>query len=206
MDAAILFSDILVPVEPMGINFAFNPAPVLDPPVRSAADVNALRTPDPEADLPYVFTAIQMLRQQLEGKVPLIGFGPAPFTLSAYLVEGKGSKDFEHTKAMLYAEPRTAHRLLEKVTVSLERYLEAQVFAGAQAIKVFDTWAGMLSRNEFREFALPYVKRLIEAVRRDGIPKIYFALNSCHLLEEIRVPESNAIRFCFMRLAQGHGE
>ena len=187
LDAAILFSDILVPVEPMGVNLAFNPGPVLDPPVRSPADVDRLRLmDDPEGSLPFVFETIRTLRRQLEHQVPLIGFGPAPFTLAAYLVEGKGTKEFEHAKAMIFSTPKTAHRLLDKTAATIEAYLQAQVLAGAQAIQVFDSWAGMLSRDDYRRFALPYAQMVIEAARAEGVPVIYFALDAAHLLEEIR--------------------
>jgi uroporphyrinogen decarboxylase len=185
MDAAILFSDILVPLEPMGLTVTFEPAPVVTPPVRSAADVQKLRVPDPESTVPYVFETIQILKKQLRDQVPLIGFCGAPFTLAAYAVEGRGSKDFEHVRALLHGEPATAHALLEKTTAILERYCEAQIFAGAQAIQIFDSWAGILSREDYATFAAPYVRRVIDVVRADGIPCIYFALNGAHLLDEI---------------------
>ena len=185
VDAAILFSDILVPAEPMGFSLDFQPGPVLDPPVRSAADVERIRIPDPE-EMSYVYMAIRMLRRELERRVPLIGFGAAPFTLAAYLVEGQGSKNFDNMKSLMFAEPVTAHALLEKVTTTLEGYLEAQVEAGAQAIQVFDSWAGILSEADYAEFALPYATRLIAKVKKTGVPVIYFALNSAHLLDAIR--------------------
>jgi len=186
LDAAILFSDILVPVEPMGIKLSFNPGPVLDPPVRTASDVERLKIKDPTTSLPYVYETIKTLRRQLEGQVPLIGFGPAPFTLAAYLVEGKGSKDFEHTKALLYGDPGTARKLLEKTSAAIEMYLQAQVDAGAQAIQIFDSWAGALSADAYRTFALPYAAQIIEYVRAEGVPVIYFALDASHLLDDIR--------------------
>ncbi len=186
VDAAILFSDILVPLEPMGVSMAFNPGPVLSPAVRAEADVRRLVVPDVEAAVPFVYETIRILRRALEGRVPLIGFGGAPLTLAAYLVEGEGSKSFDHLKRMLYAEPRIAHALLEKITLTLEAYLAAQVRAGAQAIQIFDTWAGLLGPGDYREFALRYVRRLIDALRPLGAPLIYFALDSRHLMAEIR--------------------
>ncbi len=186
VDAAILFSDILVPAEPMGVSITFNPGPVLDPPVRSSADVDRIRVPDPEETVPFVFETIRILRRELDGRVPLIGFGAAPFTLAAYLVEGRGSKNFEHLKRMIYGDPATAHRLLEKCTATLESYLAAQVRAGAQAIQVFDTWAGLLGPADYREFALRYARRVLDSLKDCGVPRIYFALDAGHLLDEIR--------------------
>ena len=191
VDAAILFSDILVPAEPMGFSLDFRPGPVLDPPVRSASDVERIRIPEPE-EMSYVYMAIRMLRRELERRVPLIGFGAAPFTLAAYLVEGQGSKSFDTMKGLMFGEPATAHALLEKVTTTLEGYLEAQVDAGAQAIQVFDSWAGILSEADYAEFALPYATRLIARVKKTGVPVIYFALNSAHLFDSIRDCGANA--------------
>jgi len=186
LDAAILFSDILVPAEAMGVGVSFNPGPLLEPAVRSSADVERLRVPDPEETVAFVFETIRILRRDLDARAPLIGFGAAPFTLAAYLVEGKGTKDFEHVRGMIHAEPAAAHRLLDKATSTLGRYLTAQVRAGAQAIQIFDSWAGVLSRGAYREFSLPYVRRLTDLLRAEGAPIIYFALDASHLLEEIR--------------------
>jgi len=186
VDAAILFSDILIPVEPMGLTITFSPGPVLDPPVRRSSDVDRVKVPDPEETVPFVYETIRILRRELEGRVPLIGFGAAPFTLAAYLVEGGGSKNFEHVKRMIYAEPAAAHRLLEKCAATLESYLAAQVRAGAQAIQLFDTWAGLLSPSDYRDFALRYARRVLDSLKDAGVPRIYFALDSAHLLDEIR--------------------
>jgi uroporphyrinogen decarboxylase len=187
VDAAILFSDILVPAEPMGIGMTFNPGPRLDPPVRTAADVDRLRVYEPEAEVPYVYETIRLVRRALEGRVPLIGFAAAPFTLSAYLVEGGGSQGFESWRRMLHASPELAHRLLDKVAEVTERYLEAQVRAGAQAVQVFDSWAGLVSRADWRTFSLPYVRRVVARVRAAGdVPVVYFGLNAAHLYEDVR--------------------
>jgi uroporphyrinogen decarboxylase len=159
---------------------------VLDPPVRTAADVDRVRVPDPEETVPFVFETIRILRRELAGKVPLIGFGAAPFTLAAYLVEGGGSKNFDHVKRMLYADPAAAHTLLDKCSATLERYLAAQARAGAQAIQIFDTWAGLLAPEDYREFALRYARRVLDSLKGTGVPRIYFALDSAHLLDEIR--------------------
>jgi uroporphyrinogen decarboxylase len=180
VDAAILFSDILVPAPAMGLGLAFDPGPIVDPPVRSADGVARLAVPEIETDVPFVFEAIRILRRELEGRVPLIGFAAAPFTLSAYLVEGSGSRSFENWKRMLYAAPDVAHALLDKVTLTTVRYVLAQVRAGAEAIQLFDTWAGLVSAADYATFSLPYVRRVLDAVREAGVPTIYFALDAAH--------------------------
>lgn len=186
VDAAILFSDILVPVEPMGFRMTFDPGPVLDPPVRTRAEIERLRVPDAEEAVPYVFETIRILRRELERKVPLIGFGGAPLTLAAYMVEGRGSKNFERLKGLLYGDPSSAHLLLEKTADAMSDYLLAQVRAGAQAIQLFDSWAGILDAASFREYALPYVRKILEALRPSGVPLVYFAVNASHLYASIR--------------------
>ena len=186
VDAAILFSDILVPVEPMGFNISFNPGPVLDHAVRTMQDVDNIRITDPEETVPYVYEAIRILRRELEGRVPLIGFAAAPFTLATYMVEGQGSKNFSKVKGLLFSEPATAHALLEKLTVATEKYLLAQIRAGAQAVQLFDSWAGLLSAEDFREFGMPYARRILDTLKDAGVPRIYFALNNAHLLDEIK--------------------
>lgn len=186
VDAAILFSDILVPVEPMGFKISFNPGPVLDHAVRTMADVDNIRITDPEETVPYVYEAIRILRRELDGRVPLIGFAAAPFTLATYMVEGQGSKNFSKVKGLMFSEPSTAHALLEKITVATERYLLGQIEAGAQAVQLFDSWAGLLSAEDYREFAMPYARRILDTLKDRGVPRIYFALNNAHLLEEIK--------------------
>ncbi len=186
VDAAILFSDILVPAPAMGLKLDFNPGPVVDPPVRTADDVARLVVPEIEEEVPFVFEAIRILRRELSERVPLIGFAAAPFTLSAYLAEGEGSRQFEHWKRMLYAAPEVAHALLETTTQTTIRYLVAQVRAGAQAIQVFDTWAGLVAAPDYAAFSLPYVRRVIDAVRAEGVPTIYFALNAAHAAAHVR--------------------
>ncbi len=186
VDAAILFSDILVPVEPMGFRTTFEPGPVLDPPVRTRAEIERLRVPDAEEAVPYVFETIRILRRELERKVPLIGFGGAPLTLAAYMVEGRGSKNFERLKGLLYGDPPSAHLLLEKTADAMSDYLLAQVRAGAQAIQLFDSWAGILDAASFREYALPYVRKILAALRPSGVPLVYFAVNASHLYASMR--------------------
>ncbi|GAB4293219.1 MAG: uroporphyrinogen decarboxylase [Desulfuromonadia bacterium] len=183
VDAAILFSDILTPVEPMGMKLDFTPGPVFDHPIRTMADVEALRIPDPEEDLPYVMETIRILRRELAGKVPLIGFGGAPFTLACYMVEGKGSKEWGTMKKMMYAAPDVYATLMEKVTAMDREYLNAQIRAGAQAIQVFDTWGGILSPADYERYVLPYTKRLIEGLDRTHTPVIHFVKGSGTMLD-----------------------
>jgi uroporphyrinogen decarboxylase len=184
MDAAILFCDILIPLEGMGLEVEFNPAPVLPCTVRDRAAADRLRVADPEDSMPFVFDAIRLIRKSLAGRVPLIGFAGAPFTMACYAVEGGGSKSWAHTKGMMFSDPQAFHALLDKLARSCALYLEAQVAAGAQAVQIFDSWAGILAPVDFREFALRYAARVIDELRASptfraaGAPIIYF-VNGC---------------------------
>ena len=184
-DAAILFSDILVLAEPMGFEINFDPGPRLSEPVRDASSIDRIPDADPRESLGYVYEAIRILRRELEGRAPLIGFTAAPFTLAAYLVEGGGSKNFDHIRGLFYTDPSAAHRLLGKIARATEMHLAAQVDAGAQAIQLFDSWAGLLAPEQYREFSLRYVRPITAALRRRGVPVIYFALNAAHLMGEL---------------------
>jgi uroporphyrinogen decarboxylase len=186
VDAAILFSDILTPVEPMGMALDFVPGPVFENPVRTMADVEKLRIPQMEEDVPYVLETIKILRRELAAKVPLIGFGGAPFTLACYMVEGKGSKDFARIKQMMYAAPEVYAALMEKVTAMDMEYLNAQIRAGAQAIQIFDTWGGILSPADYERFVLPYTTRLINGLDRTGIPVIHFVKGAGTMLDIVQ--------------------
>ncbi len=186
VDAAILFSDILVPLEPMGMRLEFveGRGPVLSDPVRSQADVDRLVVPDVEETLPYVYDTIRILRRELADKVPLIGFSGAPFTLATYMIEGGSSRNFWNTKKMMYQAPEVYHALLEKITECTCRYLAAQVRAGAQALQIFDSWAGALAPCDFETFAIPYVRRIVTELKaQTDVPIIYFANNGATLLE-----------------------
>ena len=164
VDAAIVFSDILVPIEPMGMKLDFNPAPVFERPVRTQADVDKLRVIEPEADVPFVMETTKMLRRELERQGPADRvFAGAPFTLVSYMVEGGGSKNFMKLKSMMWREPKVYRSLMEKVTETVIRYLKAQVGAGAQALQLFDTWGGVLSPADYLNYVLPYTMRVIKA-------------------------------------------
>ena len=193
VDAAILFSDILTPVEPMGLKLDFVPGPVFENPVRTLADVEALRIPEMEQDVPYVLETIRILRRAFEGRVPLIGFGGAPFTLACYMVEGKGSKDFATIKKMMYAAPEVYAALMEKVTEMDRQYLNAQIAAGAQAIQIFDTWGGIVSPVDYERYILPYTKKLIAGLNRGGIPIIHFVKGAGTMLDGVKQAGSDVV-------------
>lgn len=186
VDAAILFSDILLILEAMGaeLDFVEGKGPVFADPVRTAADVGRLRHPDVEATLGYVYDAIRLLRRELDGRVPLIGFGGTPWTLAAYIVEGGTSKSFAHLLGWSYRDPDGLRRLLDLLAEASRDYLLGQVEAGAQAIQLFDTWGGLLDARRWRELALPAVLKITEALS-GKVPLIYYVNNGGHLLEEL---------------------
>ncbi|MDH5768250.1 MAG: uroporphyrinogen decarboxylase [Nitrospirota bacterium] len=195
VDAAILFSDILIPVEAMGIQLVFSDkdGPVLSEPIRNKSAVDRLIIPDAEVDMPFILETIKILREKLQNKVPLIGFSGAPFTLATYMIEGGGSKNFIHTKKMMFQSDRLFHYLMEKLTVTVVLYLSAQVKAGAQALQIFDTWAGMLSPVDYKNYVLPYVRKIISELKRDGLPIIYFANNCAGILHEVKKTGADVI-------------
>jgi uroporphyrinogen decarboxylase len=184
VDAAILFSDLLLPLEPLGIPFEFQAGegPVILKPVRAPADIDALRRFEPRQELAPVLEAVRWLRRELEGRVPLIGFAGAPFTLASYAVEGGHSTAFALTKALMYGEPQAWHRLAGVLAAVSGSYLRAQVEAGAQALQLFDSWVGALDEADYREFVLPHVRAVFEALRGTGVPVIHFGTGTGHLL------------------------
>jgi len=186
VDAAIMFSDILTPVEPMGMKLDFVPGPVFENPIRSMADVEKLRIPEMEQDVPYVLETLKILRRELASKVPVIGFGGAPFTLACYMVEGKGSKDFALIKRMMYTAPDVYDALMEKITSMSIEYLNAQIKAGAQCIQIFDTWGGILSPADYERYVLPYTTRLINGLNRMETPVIHFVKGAATMLSIVQ--------------------
>ena len=188
VDAAILFSDILIPVEAMGMQLVFSDkdGPVLSEPIRNKSAVDRLIIPDAEVDMPFILETIKILREKLKNKVPLIGFSGAPFTLATYMIEGGGSRHFLQTKKMMFQNKRLFDYLMEKLTATLILYVSAQVKAGAQALQIFDTWAGMLSPIDYKNIALPYVKKIISELKREGLPVIYFVNNCAGFLHEVK--------------------
>ena len=191
LDAAILFSDILTIPDAMGLGLHFETGegPKFERPVRTRADVDALPVPDPTGELRYVTDAVSLIRRELDGRVPLIGFSGSPWTLATYMVEGGTSKDFSKVKGMLFAESALLHAMLEKVADSVILYLNAQVQAGAQALMVFDTWGGALSPANYREFSLAYMRRIVDGLTREAdgrkVPVVLFTKNGGQWLAEM---------------------
>jgi len=185
VDAAILFSDILIPLEPMGMRFDFVPGPLFEDPVRTIGDVESLRVPSMDEELPFVLETIRILRRELEGRVPLIGFGGAPFTLACYMVEGQGSKGFATVKRMMYSAPEVFAALMDKLATMLVAYLGAQIAAGVQAVQVFDTWGGILSPSDYERHVLPYTARVLSSLDAQ-VPVIHFVKGAGAMLELVR--------------------
>ena len=187
VDAAILFSDLLLPFTPLGLDFDFvkGEGPAVENPVRSEADVERLRTFEPREALGHVLETIRLLRRELDGRVPLIGFGGAPFTLAAYAIEGGPSTSYARTKAFMYAQPRAWHRLCDRFATLIADYMQAQIEAGAQAIQIFDSWAGALSRTDYREFAFPHTRQIFDALENAGVPLIHFGVGTAAILPDL---------------------
>ena len=185
LDAAILFSDIMTPLQGMGVELAFEPGPVVREPIRSAAQIEALPLLEPARDVPFVLETIRLVRAGVPRGVPLIGFAGAPFTLMCYLVCGRPSKEFAAARSFLYAQPQAAQRLLERLADAMGAYLVAQAQAGAQALMLFESWAGLLAPREFTRFALPAVRRTAAALRRAGVPLIYYVNQGSALMSAV---------------------
>ena len=183
-EAVILFSDIFVPVLGMGVDLDFRPGPVIAAPIRTREQVEALRATDARTAVPYVFAILRRLRATLEDEaVPVLGFAGAPFTLAAYLVEGKGSKDVASLKRMMYREPALLRALLDRLTEMTVDYLDAQIEAGAQAVQLFDTWAGLLGVEDYRAWVLPTHRAIARRIARDRAPLILYVNGGAHVLD-----------------------
>lgn len=188
VDAAIIFSDILVVPEAMGMELIVEEGkggPQFPTPVRTASEIEKLPVPDPNIKLKFVMDALRLTRQYLNGKVPLIGFSGSPWTLAAYMIEGHGSKDFHYVKEMLLNCPRDLHKLLDKLACVVASYLNAQIEAGAQAIQIFDTWGGILTQDAFQGFSLRYIEQVIAELKRDNVPVVVFCKDCGHSLKKI---------------------
>jgi uroporphyrinogen decarboxylase len=188
VDAAILFSDLLLPLEPMGIPFDFvrGEGPAIEHPLRSEADIDRLTNFEPREALSHVLDAIRMIRTQLDGDMPLIGFGGAPFTLASYAIEGGHSQNFALTKGLMYSNPRAWHRLCDMLSSIVGEYLKAQIEAGVQAVQVFDSWAGALNSADYREFVLPHTRKIFDTIRDLGVPTIHFGTGTAAILHDLR--------------------
>ena len=183
VDAVIFFSDILIPVEAMGVSVSLtDKGPEIANPIRTPADIDRLRIPDPAGEMPFVGSILKKLRNELKDEVPLIGFAGAPWTLASYMIEGGASKSFAEIKGMAFREPALLHRLLDKLADTVSSYLLFQIESGAQVIQLFDTWAGELNRDDYEEFALPATRKIFEAVG-NRVPRILY-LNGCSAILE----------------------
>ena len=183
VDAAVLFADIMLPLEPMGVSLEIQPdiGPIIHHPIRSRADVDALRLIEPAEDVGFVMEAIRLVRAELAGKQAVIGFSGSPFTLACYLIEGRPSRDYAIAKAFMYREAAAWHALMEKLAEVVIRYLNAQVAAGAQVVQLFDSWVGALSPGDYAMYVQPHVARIFATVR--GAPTIHFGTGTAALLE-----------------------
>jgi uroporphyrinogen decarboxylase len=187
LDAAIIFADILLPLEPMGLSleFAAGEGPVIHNPVRDQAAVERLNVID-GGELDYVADAIRQARRALNGRVPLIGFAGAPFTLASYAIEGGSSRNYLLTKQLMYGEPKAWHQLMDKFARVITGYLRRQIKAGAQAIQLFDSWVGCLSVGDYVEYVQPHVQLIFEGLKREGVPMIHFGTGTSAMLRQMR--------------------
>jgi uroporphyrinogen decarboxylase len=187
LDAAILFSDLLLPLEPMGIPFDFvaGEGPSIEQPLRSAADIDRVRTFEPREALGYVLDAIRQIKRALPEGLPLIGFAGAPFTLASYAIEGGPSKDFAQTKRLMYGDPQAWHRLADRLATIVADYLNAQIDTGVDAVQVFDSWVGALNPADYREFALPHTQKIFQAIA-GRVPTIHFGVGTGAILGVMR--------------------
>lgn len=184
LDAGIIFADILLPLQPMGVDFEFakGEGPVIHHPVRSASDIEKLRTQGVVDALGYVLQAIRLVVAELAGRVPLIGFAGAPFTLASYMIEGGGSRHYANTKRLMYTEPTLWHRLMEKLVAIQSEFLLAQFQAGAGVVQIFDSWVGCLSPGDYKAYVFPHMQALFDRLREKGVPSIHFGTGTSELL------------------------
>jgi uroporphyrinogen decarboxylase len=195
VDAAILFSDLLLPLEPMGLPFDFvqGEGPAIETPLRSEADVARLRPFEPREALSPVLIAIAQIKRELHGRIPLIGFAGAPFTLASYAIEGGHSNNFAHTKALMYGSPATWHKLCELLSGIAAEYLVAQIEAGVDAVQLFDSWVGALNADDYREFILPHTRAIFERLSSYDVPTIHFGVGTAAILGELRAAGGDVI-------------
>jgi uroporphyrinogen decarboxylase len=188
VDAAILFSDLLLPLEPMGVRFDFiqGEGPSIETPLRGESDLARVHPFEPREALSYVLVAIRQIQRELSGRVPLIGFAGAPFTLASYAIEGGHSTSFAHTKSLMYGAPQAWHRFCALIAETIGDYLNAQIEAGVDAVQVFDSWVGQLNARDYREFILPHTRRIFEMISRHDVPTIHFGVGTGSILPELR--------------------
>ncbi len=195
VDAAILFSDLLLPLEPMGVRFDFvkGEGPAIENPLRSEADLNGVRRFDPREELAYVLQAIRQIKAELGSRAPLIGFAGAPFTLASYAIEGGHSSSFAHTKSLMYGVPAAWHRFCDVIADIVGDYLVAQVEAGVDVVQVFDSWVGALNAADYREFIMPHTRRIFERLAPLGVPTIHFGVGTGAILGDLRAAGGDII-------------
>jgi len=195
VDAAIIFADLLLPIEPMGLKlrFAAGEGPVIHNPVATPADVEALRPVEPREALAYVMQALRLVRRELDGQTALIGFAGAPFTLASYIIEGGSSRNYLKTKRLMYSDPETWHKLAGKLARVIADYLVAQVEAGAQVVQLFDSWIGALAPEDYRQYVLPHSQRIFQALAATRVPTIHFGTGTASLLPLMREAGGNVI-------------
>ena len=195
VDAAVMFADIMLPLIGIGVGVELvdNVGPVVAHPIKTAEDLKVLRPVEPEEDLPFVMDAVRIVKRELGDKTPLIGFCGAPFTLASYLVEGKPTRDFSKTKAMMYTAPDVWHGLMERLTSIMTRYLHAKVDAGVDALQLFDSWVGALSPRDYAEYVEPYSRRILRDLRERGLPFIHFGTNTATLLDLMKTDGGTTI-------------
>jgi len=188
VDAAILFSDLLLPLEPMGLPFDFvhGEGPAIETPIRNESDIDRLAVFEPREALSHVLETIRLARRELASRIPLIGFAGAPFTLASYAIEGGHSSTFALTKHLMYSNPTAWHRLCDKLAGVVAEFLKAQIEAGVQAIQIFDSWVGVLNSTDYREFAMPHTRRIFDALNGSGVPTIHFGTGTASILREMR--------------------
>jgi uroporphyrinogen decarboxylase len=195
VDGAVLYADIMLPLDGMGIPFRIQPdlGPIVDRPVRTAADVEAIRVVEADEATPYLFETIRMLRRELRPEVALIGFAGAPFTLASYLIEGRPSRDYARTKAMLFGEPDLWAALMDRISEVITRYLRAQIDAGVEVVQLFDSWAGALGPADYERAVLPHTRRIFASLAGLGVPRIHFATGNPALLPLMASAECDVV-------------
>ena len=188
VDAAIIFADIMLPLEGMGVDFKIekNVGPIIKETIRNREQAESLAEFNAERAVPFTMDAIGLAKKQLDGLVPLIGFCGGPFTLASYLIEGRPTRDFIHTKTLMYRDPETWRTLMEKLATAMTVYLRSQVSSGVDAVQLFDSWIGCLSPQDYREYALPYSKRIFQDLEDTGVPRIHFGTGTSTLLEGMK--------------------
>jgi uroporphyrinogen decarboxylase len=188
VDAAIMFADIMLPLEGLGVEFEIKEGvgPIIQKPIRDLQTARSLSDLDPKNDVPFVLEAIKETKKRLGGRVPLIGFCGAPFTLASYMIEGRPSRDFVNTKTLMYRDPKTWQLLMDALSTGMSLYLQAQIRAGVDAVQLFDSWVGCLSLQDYREYVLPYSRRIMKDLEGTGVPRIHFGTGTSNFLGEMK--------------------